>query len=150
MEAVWAALEGSGFGVYVRNAVLLYPAANILHVLAVLGFFATVAAMDLSLLNVLRGADPRRAISRLRGWAVALFITIAATGIVLFAAEATAIAANPAFRLKLLAILLALANAALAEWALRRGESVVARRAALASLLLWLSVAGLGRAIAYV
>ncbi len=150
MEAVWAALEGSGFGAYVRNSVFLYPAANILHVLAVIGFFATVAAMDLSLMNVLRGAEPRQVIARLRGWAIACFVVIAATGTVLFAAEATAIAANPVFRLKLLAILLALANVAVNEWALRRGEGAAARRTAFASLLLWLTVAGLGRAIAYV
>jgi hypothetical protein len=149
MDAVWAALEGSGFGATIRNSVFLYPAANILHVLAVMGFFALVAAMDLSLLKVLRGTDPKDVIARLRPWALACLILIIATGIILFTPEATAIAANPAFRLKLMAIVLALANVAANEWAVRQAEPGSARATALLSLLLWPAVAALGRSIAY-
>ncbi len=144
-----AALEGSGFGAYVRNSVFLYPAANILHVLAAMGFFALVAAMDLSLLGKLGGAAPKEVVARLRPWAILCLVTLALTGLTLLAPEATAIAGNTAFRLKLLAILLALGNVALAELAVRRGALRAMRNTALASLALWLVVAALGRAIAY-
>ena len=59
-------------------------------------------------------------IGRLRPFAAALLLLIAATGSVLFVAEAVAIAANPVFRLKVILILLALANVIVNEWALRR------------------------------
>lgn len=150
MEAFWAALEGSGLGVLARNSVYLYPAANILHVLGVMGFFAAVAAMDLSLAGVLRGTPPREVIRRLRPFALLCFVLVAATGLVLLAPEATAIGANPAFLLKGLAILLALANLGANEWAVRRSAESAAAATAIASLALWLCVAALGRAIAYV
>jgi len=149
MEQLWAALEGSGFGAYVRNSVYLYPAANILHVLAVMSIFALVAIMDLSLLRALPGTSPKEVIARLRPWAMACLVLIAATCVVLFAPEATAIARNPAFQLKLAAIALALANVAANSWAMQRARLTLAAATAGLSLLFWLTVAALGRAIAY-
>ena len=54
---------------------------------------------------------------------MALLVLIAASGSVLFVAEAVAIAANPAFQLKVVLILLALANVVGNELVLRtRGD----------------------------
>ncbi len=91
-------------------------------------------------------------IGRLRPFAVALLLVIAATGSVLFTAEAVAIAANPAFRLKIILLGLALANVIVNEWVLRsRGAGAsLARLTAYMSLGAWLGVAALGRLIAYV
>ncbi len=151
MEALLLSLQESGYGHFVRNSVFFYPAANVLHVLGVLSFFGLVAAMDLALLGV--GQTPaRQVIRRLRPFAVALLVLIAATGSVLFVAEAVAIAANPAFQLKVVLILLALANVAGNELVLRRyGDGAgLARLTAGVSLAAWLGVAALGRLIAYV
>jgi hypothetical protein len=151
MEALWLTLQESGYGVFVRNSVFFYPAANVLHVLSVISFFGLVATMDLALLGV--GERPaKQVIGRLRPFAVALLVLIAATGSVLFVAEAVAIAANPDFQLKLILIVLALANVVGNELVLRsRGEgSSLARLTAGVSLLAWLGVAALGRLIAYV
>jgi hypothetical protein len=151
MEALWLTLQESGYGVFVRNSVFFYPAANVLHVLSVISFFGLVATMDLALLGV--GERPaKQVIGRLRPFAVALLVLIAATGSVLFVAEAVAIAANPVFQLKLILIVLALANVVGNELVLRsRGEgSSLARLTAGVSLLAWLGVAALGRLIAYV
>jgi hypothetical protein len=152
MDWLWLALQESGFGDVVRQSILLYPAANILHVTGVMGFFALVVVMDLGLLGALAPAPAARIIAAVRPFAVALMVLVAATGLVLFAPEAVALAANPAFRAKLVLLLLALANVAVLEWALRtRGAgSGAVRRAALFSLLAWVAVAALGRLIAYV
>jgi hypothetical protein len=152
MDWLWIALQDSSFAQFVRNSVWLYPAANILHVLGIMGFFALVAAMDLSILRKLGAASAKDVITRLRPWAIAALVVIAATGIVLLAPEAVPIAGNPAFQLKFTAIALALLNIGLNEWAIRRsGESAaLARFTAGASLALWLFVAAMGRSIAYV
>jgi hypothetical protein len=149
MDWLWLALQESWFGGLVRRSALLYPAANILHVTGVMGFFALVAAMDLALLGALKPLAPRALIAKLRPLAFALFLLVAATGLVLLAPEAVAIAGNPAFLAKGALLLLALANVIANGWALRRSEAA-ARLTAGLSLGLWLGVAAMGRLIAYV
>ena len=152
MIALLEAVQASAFAAYVRDSVLLYPLANVAHVVAVLVFFAAVAVMDLRLLRVIRGMPVPLVIERLRPVAVGALVVIAATGLTLFVPEAEKTAVNPAFLLKLATIALALGNIALNEWALRRvGETApLVRATAGLSLALWLCVAALGRAIAYV
>ena len=152
MIALLEAVQASAFAAYVRDSVLLYPFANVAHVVAVMVFFAAVAVMDLRLLQVIRGMPVPLVIERLRPVAVGALVVIAATGLTLFVPEASATARNPAFLLKLAAIALALGNIAVNEWALRRdGESSrTVQATAGVSLALWLSTAALGRAIAYV
>ncbi|MCA3572295.1 MAG: hypothetical protein IOC86_00140 [Aestuariivirga sp.] len=149
MDWLWLALQESWLGGLVRRSALLYPAANILHVLGVMGFFALVAVMDLALLGALKPVAPRQLVARLRPMALGLFLLVAATGLVLLAPEAAAIAGNPAFLAKGALLLLALANVIANTLALRRSEAA-ARLTAGLSLLLWLGVAALGRLIAYV
>jgi hypothetical protein len=151
VEPLFAAVQDSGYGALVRQSVFLYPLANVTHVLAVLVFFATVAAMDLRLLGVFKGMPAAALIARLRPVAVAALVVVAATGVTLFFPEAVAIARNPAFQVKLAAIVIALANVALNNRTLRRaGEgSALVRATAGASLALWLMVAAAGRMIAY-
>jgi hypothetical protein len=149
MDWLWLALQESWFGDLARRSALLYPAANILHVLGVMGFFALVAVMDLALLGALKPVAPRQLVARLRPIALGLFLLVAATGLVLLAPEAAAIAGNPAFLAKGALLLLALANVIANTLALRRSEAA-ARLTAGLSLLLWLGVAALGRLIAYV
>ena len=149
MDWLWLALQESAFGGLVRRSALLYPAANILHVLGIMGFFALVAVMDLALLGALKPVAPRQLIARLRPIALGLFLLVAATGVVLLAPEAVAIAGNPAFLAKGALLGLALANVIANTVALRRSEAA-ARLTAGLSLLLWLGVAALGRLIAYV
>lgn len=69
----------------------------------------------------------------------------------LLAPEATHIGHNPAFQVKVAAILLGLLNVAVLEIVIRRAEIVSAagRASAMASLGLWLATATAGRLIAY-
>jgi hypothetical protein len=152
MDAVWLALEQSSFAAHVRNSVLLYPSANVAHVVAVVAFFGIVAAMDLRLLKVLGGTPASAVIARLRPLAAIALLVIVAAGFTLFSAEASALARNPIFRIKLAAIALALANVAVNEWSFRaHGETArLVRLTAGISLFAWLGIATLGRSIAYV
>jgi hypothetical protein len=151
VEQFLAAVQDSGYGALVRQSVFLYPLANVTHVLAVLVFFAIVAVMDLRLLGVFKGMSAAQVIARLRPLAIAALVAVAATGVTLFFPEAVAIARNPAFQLKLAAIVVALANVRLNTVALRRGGEGAAavRLTAGMSLALWLTVAACGRLIAY-
>lgn len=146
-----AAIEQSGFGQYVRDAVLLYPLANVAHVLAVLVFFAAIAVMDFRLLGWLSGEPAGPVVRRWRRVAVIAFVLIAASGTVLFVPEATAVAPNTAFQAKLALIAVGLVNVVVVTGAMRGSETVpgIARLGAGLSLLLWLMTAACGRFIAY-
>jgi hypothetical protein len=151
MEAALLALQESGLAQAMRSSVFLYPAANVLHVLGALTFFAAVAAMDVRVLSRSGLAGTRAFIGRVRPVAVGGLLVQATTGIMLLAPEATHIGHNPVFRLKVLAILLGLANVLVLETAIRRAEGIsgAAKASAGASLALWLSTAAAGRLIAY-
>jgi len=153
-ETLFTALERSSFGMLIRDAVLIYPIANVLHVLAVLVFFASVAVMDLRVLGALRQEATETVIRRYRPIAFAAFAVILASGIVLFTPEAWAIIRNPSFQIKLVLIAIGLLNLLWLQRSLGGGyPGMTARRARLPaalSLLLWLGVAAAGRYIAYI
>jgi hypothetical protein len=79
------------------------------------------------------------------------FGVAAGSGLMLFAADAFDLLINPAFRLKILVLVLAGTNAALfhATGGLRGGGAMAKLQLAV-SLLLWLTVIVCGRMIAYV
>jgi hypothetical protein len=151
-EEALIALEGSGLARAMRTSTFLYPLANVLHVLGAMTFFAAVATMDVRALGRGDLAGLRAFIGRIRPIAVAGFLVQLVTGAMLLAPEASHIGHNPAFRVKLAAILLGLINVAVLEAAARdMGPPVPAavRIAALLSLALWLATAAAGRLIAY-
>ena len=93
-------------------------------------------------------------LARIRPWAVAALGLVLVTGFLLFVPEASHIGANPVFQAKLATIALALLNVTVLEIAVRCGTDEgpfpsIAKAAALVSFILWLTVAALGRLIAY-
>jgi hypothetical protein len=153
-----AGIEHSWLGVLARESVWLYPAANVLHILGLTVLAASVAMMDARLLGAFREAPPAPFIARVRVFAVAALVVMLLTGSVLFAAEATHVAANPVFRIKLVLIVAAILNALVFELAGSRSLAdvapgaptpIFARVSATLSLSLWLTVASAGRLIAY-
>ena len=130
-----------------------YPVANTVHVLALVLLLGGIGLVDLRVMGMFRTL-PLRPLSRaLVPIAATGVLVLAASGSILFAADAEALARQDTFRLKLILIGIALANVAL--FRLRYGAVVAdpppagARLLALASLLLWTSVAIFGRMIAY-
>lgn len=151
---IFQLLERSGFGQLIRDAVYLYPVANVAHVLAALVFFASVAIMDLRVLGALRDDAAESVIARFRPVAIAAFVALLASGVVLFTPEASAIVRNPSFLIKLALIAIGLLNVLWLTSAMKRGYPGMTARAARVpaalSLVVWLGVAAAGRYIAYI
>jgi hypothetical protein len=151
------ALEQSGLGEAMRGSRFLYPLANVTHILGLAGFAGAVAIMDARLLGAFAATPLAPFVARWRRAAMAAFAVQAASGFLLFAAEASAIAENPVFRLKMLLIAAGLANVAVFEAATRPGLAgwregpppPAARIAGAVSLAAWAAVAAAGRLIAY-
>ncbi|MFM9940200.1 MAG: DUF6644 family protein [Hyphomicrobiaceae bacterium] len=153
------ALESSGLGLAIRQSVWAYPAANVGHVVSLVLFAGCVAVLDLLLLGVIRVDGRAQFLARARSWAMRAFLLVALTGTVLFIAEASHVALNRVFQLKVALIVAALLNAtifgaravaAAADLPETAPMPAAVRAAAIASLSLWLGVVALGRFIAYV
>ncbi len=134
-----------------RESANAYPAANILHLLGLVMLLGAIGIVDLRVLGRFRALPLRPLVAALSPVGVAGFVLLALTGPLLFAADATALARSDVFARKLVLIAIALANAAAFRWRWRRGIEADgwSRAAAIGSLLLWLTVAALGRLIAY-
>lgn len=150
-----AALQASPFGAWARGSAYAYPAANLMHLLGLVLLVGGIGLLDLRLAGAFRSlpvAPLSRALTPLAVAGLALMIP---SGLTMFAADATPLAGSTLFRWKLALIVLALANAV--AFRLRWGRDIdrngavppAARILAVASLALWLTVAALGRLIAY-
>lgn len=156
--AVLIALEQSALGMAIRQSVWIYPAANVLHILALTVLAASVAVMDLRLVGAFRETVPAAVIVPARRMAMLALTIMVLTGLVLFAAEASHVAMNPVFQVKMGLIALAVLNALIVQ---RTLPAVLLktpamtplplrfRLAAVVSLVLWFCVAAAGRLIAY-
>ena len=155
---IFQALEQSVLGAAIRQSVWVYPAANIGHVLAVIVFAGVIAVMDVRLAGAFPGTAARTVVGTARLVAVAAFAAIALTGLIMFTAEASHVALNSVFQIKMLLILLGLLNVVAFQIAF--GSAIektpagvplpgTVRYSAIASLGIWLLVAACGRSIAY-
>jgi hypothetical protein len=156
--AIFLALEQSGFSAGIRQSSWLYPTANVGHIVSLTFFAGALAVMDIRLLGGFAAIEPAAMLARARLFAVAALAGMAITGFVLFAAEASHLALNPVFRLKLALIAAGLVNVAIYElWGRRAVEKLppnaamprTAKLAGFVSVAIWVAVAACGRAIAY-
>ena len=156
--AIFVALEQSGFAAAIRQSPWLYPLANVGHIVALVVFAGAVALMELRLIGALGATAPGRLIARARPVAIGAFAALAATGFLLFSAEASHLAVNPVFRLKLVLVATALVNVGIYEFAGHRVVATLppgapmprtARLAGIVSLAIWIAIAACGRSIAY-
>jgi hypothetical protein len=156
--AIFIALEGSGFAAAIRQSLWLYPAANVGHIVALVCFAGAVAVIDVRLLGGLAATAPGRLIARARWFAIAALCGMAVTGFMLFSAEASHVALNPVFQLKVALIGAGLVNVALYEFGAKSAVADLPPGAAMpaharivgaVSLLIWVAVAACGRSIAY-
>lgn len=139
----------------IRRSTWLFPAIEVLHLAGIAMVLGTVTVADLALLGVLRSPALATAVTPLLAVTKCGIIIAALSGTLLFVSDPLEFWNNPAFRLKLLAFLLAIANALLFQRFTRGSAEITAlgplkRLSISASLLLWCSVLVLGRAIAYV
>ena len=153
---VW--LETSALAVAMRQWQWLYPIVEILHIL---GFVLVVGGaffFDLRLLGRGRTLPVSGLAKHLLTWSRLGFAVVVPTGFMMFTAHATEFAVNPAFRLKLILIGLALLNAAafhrwpfrsVIRWDVGPRTPVWARLAATVSLASWIGAIACGRLLAY-
>jgi hypothetical protein len=152
------ALEQSGFGTAIRRSSVLYPAANIGHIVFLVIFAGAVAIMDARLVGGATAAPFSSFIAQARRIAILALCGMIATGFMLFSADASKVAVNAAFQIKMALIAAALANVAIYELgargaidSLKSGDELPSwlRWAGVLSIMMWIAVAACGRAIAY-
>jgi hypothetical protein len=129
--AIFVALEGSDFAAGLRQSVFLYPLANVGHIVALVCFAGAVALMDLHLIGAMAATAPAPLIGRARRVAIGALGAMAATGFMLFAAEASHLVLNPVFQLKMALVAAALINVAIYEFGARRAVEALAPGAAM-------------------
>ena len=130
-----------------------YPVANTVHVLALVLLLGGIGLVDLRTLGFFRSLPLQPLAKALVPIAATGVLILAASGSILFAADAVSVAEKGVFQLKLALIALALANVVAFRWLYGAVVSdpppAGARLLALVSLLLWVCVAIAGRMIAY-
>jgi hypothetical protein len=164
LEAILQGLEGSALAGVFRGSLWLYPAVEIVHIVGFVLLVGAAFILDLRLLGRFRALPIADAVHTLSGWAQRSLILVVPSGLILFIVDATTLAGNPAFRLKLVLLAAAGLNAAVFHRAVFRSVDVTrgdglrdpfplplpVRLAGLVSIVLWISVIACGRLIAYV
>jgi len=153
-------LDQTAVGSTIRQSLWLFPAIETVHLLGMAALVGTITVLDLRLLG---WAMPQRRVSevtaRLLPWAWLGFGVQVVTGVLLFSSEAVKIYGNPAFRLKMLLLLLAgiqalifqtLVSRKLPTWDDRPALPVMAKVMGMISILLWLAIVTAGRFIGFV
>jgi len=149
----------SPIGTAIRESDYAFPVIESVHVLAITLLVGTIAVLDLRLLGlVFRGIPVTRVARTVFPLTWSGFAVMLASGLLLFWAEAAKNYSNPAFRIKLVLLVLVGLNPLIFhttiyrrvhEWELLECSPWRARAAALASLSLWGGIIVAGRAIAY-
>ena len=153
-------LEQTSVGAGIRESLWLFPAIETLHLLGMAVLVGSAGVLDLRLLGwMLRRECVSELAGRLLRWAWAGFAVQVVTGVLLFSSEAIKVYTNPAFRLKMLLILLAGVHALIFHWTVYRNvatwdDSGVlpagAKVSGLASIVLWIGIVAAGRFIGFV
>jgi uncharacterized membrane-anchored protein len=155
---VWLrAIETSALATAIRQSPWIYPSLEIVHIVGFVVLVGSAMMFDLRLLGLSRELPVDRMATHLLRWSRASLLLVVPSGLLLFMSAATETWAKPAFRIKLVLIGCAGFNAyifhrwpftTVSEWN-HRTEPPMARTAAIASLVLWVSVIAAGRMIAY-
>jgi len=153
---VW--LETSGVAVTMRQSAWLYPIVEIVHIVGFVVLVGAALMFDARLL----GRSPTLPVSGLERhllfWARGSLLLVLLTGALMFAAHATEMATNTAFRVKLMLVMAAFLNAAafhrwpfrtVRDWDTQVAGPRLARAAGVLSIVLWIAVIACGRLIAY-
>jgi hypothetical protein len=159
MLALCKWLEQTWVGGGIRQSLWLFPAIETLHLLGMAALVGTITVYDLRLLGwILRRERVSDLTRRLLPWVWAGFAVQVITGALLFSSEAVKVYDNPAFRVKILLILLAGAQALIFQWTSYRNvatwdDSQVmpagAKMAGCISILLWIGIVAAGRLIGF-
>ncbi len=159
LPAFFEWLENTGGSVAIRESILFYPLVETTHVLTLCLFLGMTATWDLRLVGLtFRKIPVSQVLDRLWPWAMAGFVVMVISGLLLFYSGPVRASQNIFFQVKMTMIALAGLNAFVfhktvyrwvAEW---DNEAVIPMRARVAgflSLVLWSGVVVSGRMQAY-
>ena len=158
MPAGMHAVEATGLGRFMREALWAYPTAETVHIVGLALLFGSIAIVDLRLLGAGRRIPAAALVGYAVPWSVLGFVVAASSGLMMFTAHASEFLSQPVFVLQMTLILLAGINAALLRvGVVQRASSRPAdaapparvRVAAGLSLVLWIGVIACGRLLAY-
>jgi len=150
----WA--DFSFFGAGVRNSAWLFPCIEIFHLLALGILGGTVLLVNVRLLGLRFTQEPVAELAKdVEPWMYLSLGLVLVSGFFLFSSESLKMYDNPAFRIKMVALMLAvLFSFTLHRKVTRLDASHLAaawpKWAAVISLVLWSAVGLAGRAIGYV
>jgi hypothetical protein len=151
--------ETSAIGLFVRESLWGFPIVVAVHILSLAISIGLLLWFDLRLVGI---GFVRSSVSvvyrRLLPWSSVAFVTLFASGAMLFTGFASAALKNEYFAIKMTAIVLAAVNAAfyhlttergIVEWDEAARPPLAARLAGFFSLLLWAVVILCGRMMSY-
>jgi hypothetical protein len=152
-------LEKTPVAALMRDSLWIFDITETAHTLGIILVAGTIMLVDLRLLGLgLRREPVSHVVSRIVPWTLSGFGLMFLSGGWLFCAEASKLYHSPAFRIKMVLLLLAGLNALIFHLTIYRrarawdGIPVApmrARLAGLASLVLWVGIIAAGRSIAY-
>lgn len=152
------ALEASWPGQIIRDSVWGFPALEIVHLLGLTVVFGGMVLVDGRLLGIGKDHSVRALESHALPFVWWGFAVAAFSGAWLIVYEATTLARDPAFLLKMVLLIVAGLNALFmhkvamrhsATWDTQVAAPVLVRCSAALSLLLWATILACGRLIAY-
>ncbi len=133
-----------------KSSAWAYPALEVLHICGIAMLLGNLVLLEMRVFGRGKVLDVKALASLSLGIAAAGFALAAASGLLMFASQASELLTNRTFTLKMLLLMLAGCNAA---WFHGRGSldklDSVARVQMVLSSLIWLGVVVCGRWIAY-
>jgi len=139
----------------IRGSIWMFPAIEAVHIVALTVLLGAVLFLDLQMLGVVRrDTSAGRLSNELDPWVFSSLVIILLSGLLLFSSEAMKLYINVPFKLKMIALLLAIVfQFTVHRWTVRadtrRSRPVWSRVVAVISIMLWLSVGFAGRAIGF-
>jgi uncharacterized protein DUF6644 len=149
-------LGHTALGVFMQQSTYAFAVVEMIHLLALALLGGVILIVNLRALGFgLRSQTPAGLAQQLRPFLLGSIAIVGISGILLLSEEPIKCYFNPAFRLKMLLLSLALLfyfaiqqRVLLAQPA--RGASLLAKFTSVVSLLLWLSVGLAGRAVGFI
>jgi hypothetical protein len=146
-------LEASAIGTAIRDSLWLFPVIEAVHLLGLALLGGAVLVLDLRLLGAGLAGRPVAYVARqVQPWLVGALAVMVATGVPLFLSEAVKCFHSEAFRLKMVALALALSFTFGVRNPVAKAQPLRSRwnrAVATCSLALWLTVASAGRWIGF-
>ena len=143
-------LQASPLASGLRGSFIVYPLVNAAHILAIGALVTCAALMDLRVLGLGSALPVKIVLGYLRPVAAVALLIAIATGALLFSVRPLEYADNPAFRLKLILVSAAIANAVVYNVLPEHTGSGLRKTLVITSLILWLMAAVAGRFIGFV